>query len=151
MMLDVLLWGNWTRKTSEIENLYSPRASIEGLKEGKRMDKMQIQKNLWSFTSVVHTTKIGTPKLNIVWRQTAGFFTPCLKKENPTSQLVQVRPAVLNLGSTYRFQGVRELGWEKNYNLQFSLTSNWNLAFHSIMNVGNKNICWLQQIGAGIA
>ena len=44
--------------------------------------------------------------------KTSGrFFTHCLKKENPTSQLVQVRPAVLNLRSMYGFQGVRERGW----------------------------------------
>ena len=40
-------------------------------------------------------------------------FTQCLKKENPTSQLVPVRPAVLNLGSMYRFQGPVKLDGKK--------------------------------------
>jgi hypothetical protein len=56
-----------------------------------------------------------------------------------------LRVAVINLGSAdpwgsmYREQGVRELGRGKMRTL-FSLTSNWNLAVHSKMNVGNKVI-----------
>ena len=77
-------------------------------------------------------------------------FTQCLKKENPTSQLVQVRPAVLNLGFMYRFQGVRQIAWEKK--LQPTIFTNLQLKFGCPFNNecgqqsklwprGNKNIC----------
>jgi len=41
------------------------------------------------------------------------------------------------------FQGIYELDGKKNTTL-FSVTANWNLAFHSIWNVGNKVIYGLQ-------
>jgi hypothetical protein len=48
--------------------------------------------------------------------------------------------AVLNLGSVDRCQGVHELGWGKKLETFLSLVCNWNLAFQSIVNVGNKVI-----------
>lgn len=75
--------------------------------------KCKYKKESWSFTSVVHTTKVGTPTTEHRVKTNSGFFTQCLKKKNPTSHLVQVRPAVLNLWSMYRFQGSVNLDGEK--------------------------------------
>jgi hypothetical protein len=43
-----------------------------------------------------------------------------------------------NLGSVGRFQGGSvNVDEKKNITTLFLLTSNWNLAFHSVMNIGN--------------
>jgi len=43
------------------------------------------------------------------------------------------------MGSVDRFHGVRELEWGNNYSFVFT-NIELKLAFHSIMNVGNKVI-----------
>jgi hypothetical protein len=74
---------------------------------------------------------------------TTGFnYTVMSLARSATSHATQPfltwspRPPKASMG---RFQGVRELGWEKITTL-FSLASNWNPAFQSMLNVGNQVI-----------
>jgi hypothetical protein len=85
--------------------------------------------------------KIKTTLFHIIWvTEWAWGFEPINHLLN-THNLAMSSVAVINVESVDSFF----LGGSMNWNREkittlLSLTSNWNLAFHSIMSVGNKVI-----------
>jgi hypothetical protein len=75
-----------------------------------------------------------------------------LRKLMDINVISHTKAALLNLGSTDRIDcwGSVELDKEK-ITVLFSLTSNLNLAFHAIMNVGNKNVCLSTSVSLAIS
>jgi hypothetical protein len=72
-----------------------------------------------------------------IHHSTAAVFKPVGQPNSPRGSYIDFKKSV-------------KLGWGKKIKI-FSPNSNWNLAFHSIMNEGNKVIyglqkCWLTSI-----
>ena len=85
--------------------------------------------------------KNKTTLSHIIWvTEWAWGFEPINYLLN-THNLAMSSAADINVESADKFRGWGSMNWnEKKITTLLSLTSNWNLAFHSIMSVGNKVI-----------